>query len=36
MLGVHSWQIKRALSDGGRYRSGDLIQCGPALTEEAI
>ena len=21
---------------GGRYRSGDLIQCGPALTEEAI
>jgi hypothetical protein len=23
-------------SDGGRDRSGNLIQCGPALTEEAI
>lgn len=28
--------ISCAFSDGGRYRSGDLIQCGPALTEEAI
>jgi hypothetical protein len=28
--------IECAFSDGGRYRSGDLIQCGPALTEEAI
>ena len=26
--------IECALSDGGRYRGGDLIQCGPALTEE--
>jgi hypothetical protein len=24
--------IECAFSDGGRFRSGDLIQCGPALT----
>jgi hypothetical protein len=29
------WQIQCALSDGGRYRSGDL-SCGPALTDEAF
>jgi len=28
--------IQRAFFDGGRDRSGDLIQCGPALPEEAI
>lgn len=22
------------LSEGGRYRGGNLIQCGPALSEE--
>jgi hypothetical protein len=33
--GVLSWQL-RAFSDGGRYRGGNLIQCGPALTEEKI
>jgi hypothetical protein len=33
--GVKSWRSRR-LSDGGRFRGGILIQCGPALTEEAI
>jgi hypothetical protein len=28
--------IEHAFSDGGRYRSGDLIQCGPALTERNL
>lgn len=28
--------IQGAFSDVGRYRIGDLIQCGPALTQEKI
>ena len=26
--------IQCANSDGGRYRSGDLVQCGPALSDK--
>jgi hypothetical protein len=34
-LGVQTLAIQYALSDGGRYRSGDL-SCGPALTDKAF
>src|SRR5215467_12222503 len=34
MLGVRCWHFQCALSDGGRLHSGDLIECGPALTEK--
>jgi len=32
-LGVQRWQFSCARSEGGRYQSGDLFQCGPALVK---